>query len=367
MTILNLIWGYSTGGIGKCFLTYDRLWEVEPKLKVVSVCVIKDNEFNDIQPLIDQNIRIIHIKNNRDFSWMKVLKTIVDENYIDFYFSHSHNGPIMLSLFDKYYRLKLPFICTCHGFNPKPTIMSNIYSKLILHIWKRNYVKKIICVENFTPKVLIDKGVPKDKIRTVYNGIDPFVNTSSIDLSNHCSLNTPVIITASRLAKLKGIDYLIYALKIVREKGIKFHYFCIGDGEEEEELKKMTKELGLLDFVSFMGYQSNIADWLERCDIFALPSLEEFHSIGILEAMRAKKAIVATNIGGNPESLRDELDALMVPSMDSVALANALIRLLSSKELREKLSASAYSRFKEKFTIDAMMNNLAREIITTSK
>ena len=104
---------------------------------------------------------------------------------------------------------------------------------------------------------------------------------------------------------------------------------------------------------------------MESCDVFALPSLEEFHSIAILEAMRAKKAIVATNIGGNPESLRDEQDALMVPSKDPEALAGALIRLLTSQELRTKLSNSAYERFKKHFTIDVMMRNLAREITAT--
>lgn len=365
MTILNLIWGYSTGGIGKCFLTYNRLEEVEPRLKVVSVCVIKDADHNDIQPLEDNGITIIRIRNNFDFSWMKKLKTIIDTTDIDFYFSHSHNGPIMLYLFDWYYKLKIPFICTCHGFNPKPTIMSHLYSLLILSIWKSKNVKKVICVEQFSPVGLVSRGVPRVKIRTVYNGIEPSIITKPIDLSAYCSLNAPVIITASRLTKIKGIDYLISALKIVKDKGFNFHYFCIGDGEEEETLKSMTKEQGLMDRISFMGYQSNIADWLGMCDIFALPSLEEFHSIAILEAMRAKKAIVATNIGGNPESLRDEKDALLVPSKDSVALSNALILLLSSEELREKLSDSAYKRFKVLFTIDAMMKNLAKEIITT--
>ena len=93
--------------------------------------------------------------------------------------------------------------------------------------------------------------------------------------------------------------------------------------------------------------------------------MEEFHSIAILEAMRAQKAIVATNVGGNPESLRDEKDALLVPSMDIEALANALTRLITNPELRNSLSKNAYEQFRKRFTIDVMMKNLTHEILTT--
>lgn len=365
MTILNLIWGFSTGGIGKCFLTYDRLGEVEPSLKVISVCVIHGTQECDLQPLYDQQVKIIHIKSNFDNSWMETLKEIVDGNHIDFYFAHSHNGPIMLRLFNSRYRLGIPIICTCHGLNPKPTIMSHIFVKILLSIWKSNWVKKVICVENFTHKMLEEKGVKPEKIVTVYNGVEESIDTKQLDLSGYCDVKTPVIITASRLTKIKGVDYLLTALRKVKENGLSFHYFCIGNGEEEAALKNQCSDLGLNEEVSFMGYQNNTPDWLATCDIFALPSLEEFHSIAILEAMRAKRAIVATNIGGNPESLRDEQDALMVPSKDPEALAGALVRLLTSPELRLKLGTNAYERFKKHFTVDVMMRNMAREIVLT--
>ena len=365
MTILNFIWGFSTGGIGKCFLTYDRLGIIDSNLKIISVCIIHGKGQCDLHPLYDQNIKVIKIKNNLDRSWMEELNEIIRINKIDYFFAHSHNGPIMLSLFSVYYGLKIPFICTCHGFNPRPTVMNYVYCAILLSIWKSKKVRKIICVEKYTPHVLKKWGVPEKKIVTVYNGIESEISTKCITLSDYCKTNNPVVITASRLTKIKGVNYLLKALRIVKDKGISFYYFCIGDGEEDISLKKLCKELGLSDCVIFVGYQNNIPDWMESCDVFALPSLEEFHSIAILEAMRAKKAIVATNIGGNPESLRDEQDALMVPSKDPEALAGALIRLLTSQELRTKLSNSAYERFKKHFTIDVMMRNLAREITAT--
>ena len=81
--------------------------------------------------------------------------------------------------------------------------------------------------------------------------------------------------------------------------------------------------------------------------------------------MRAQKAIVATNIGGNPESLRNEKDALLVPSMDTEALITALIRLLTDAELRDYLLKNAQEQFKKYFTIDVMMKKMAVEILST--
>ncbi len=364
MKVLNFLWHFSTGGIGKCFLTYDQLGDSNPNLKVKSVCVILDSMPCDCQPLDKQGIEQIHIKGNRDFSWMTRMREIVKEERPDAFFCHGHNGPIVIGLLKLRYGIATPLICTCHGVNLDVNKKVNYFIEWIwMKLYKSNIVHKIICVEKYTPPVLISKGVPENRIVTVYNGIDSNVKVNLIDLSK--ANQKPVIVTVSRLTRIKGLNYLIEALSILKSKGIDFFYYCIGDGDEELSLRNLAKNEGLTEEdVDFVGYQNNIPDWLSACDIFALPSLEEFHSIAILEAMRSKKAIVATNIGGNPESLRDELDALLVPSMDSVALANALERLLTSSELRNQLANSAYERFVNRFTIDVMKNNLVREILS---
>lgn len=361
MKIINFLWHFSTGGIGKCFLTYDKLGSADPWLQVKSVCVILDSVPCDCQPLVEHEIEMIRIKDYSDFRWMKRMKEIVKEEKPKAFFCHSHNGPIMLTLFKLTNFCSVPLINTCHGFNPD-THMQRFTNHIWECIMKRKSTKKIICVEQFTPPMLWEKGVKKEKVVTVYNGIEPIIDAKSVDISFY-AVDAPVIVTASRLTRIKGINYLIDALATLKGRGMKFCYFCIGNGEEEEALKAQSRERGLTDKeIRFMGYQDNVPEWLAACDVFALPSLEEFHSIAILEAMRAKKAIVATNIGGNPESLRDELDALMVPSMDATALADALERVLISAELRNKLAASAHARFLERFTIDVMKKNLAREI-----
>lgn len=366
MRIINFLWHFSTGGIGKCFLTYNQLGNISNDLHIKSVCIVLENISCNCKPLEEQGIEIIHIKKRNDFTWLKKLKRIVKMEQPDMFFCHGFNGPIMIYLFKLIYNYKIPMICTCHGVNLDKTKRGNKIIKWIwMSIYRKNIVKKIICVEKFTPQDLYNSQINQDKIVTVYNGIDPSVKTQPIDLSAYL-INGPIIITASRLTRIKGVNYLIDALAILKKRNVKFHYFCIGNGEEEPNLKTQARERGLSkEDITFMGYQDNVPEWLAACDIFALPSLEEFHSIAILEAMRAQKAIVATNVGGNPESLRDEKDALLVPSMDTEALANALTRLLADVELRSRLSRSAHEQFKKRFIIDVMMKNLAHEILTT--
>ncbi len=366
MKILNFHWGFSTGGIGKCFLTYDKLGDVEPNLRVYSICVVRDPLNEDLSLLKQQGIHIVHIQSNADFSWMKEVRNVVKEFNPDYFFAHGHNAPVFLYLLSLRYCLNIPFICTVHGYNVN---RSNRKLMMYHHAWiwvlKKKFVKKIICVEKITPKILANREhIDLNKIVTVYNGIKPELTAKPIDLSKY-SIDGPIIITASRLVKLKGLNYLLEALCVLKKRDVKFHYFMIGNGEEENALREQAKILGLTDKeVTFIGYQSNVSNWLATCDVFALPSLEEAHSIGILEAMRAKKAIVATNIGGNPESLRNDVDAILVDSKNAEQLANALEKVLLSNDYRIQLGQTAYKRFLSLFTEDKMKGNLAQEIMS---
>ena len=136
----------------------------------------------------------------------------------------------------------------------------------------------------------------------------------------------------------------------------------IGERPELRPLKTKAKTLGIDDVIDFPGYQSNIASWLAHADIFLMPSLSEAHSIGLLEAMRAGKAIVATHVGGNPESIRNGIDGILVPAQNAEALAEGIKKLLESKELRSSLGQSARQRFLDNFTEDQMKANLIKTL-----
>ncbi len=362
MKILNLIWGFTLGaGIDKCYLTYAKLGEVDPDAEVRSVCINLMNLNSHIEPLREIGTEFIDIKSRKDFSWVRKLKSLIDREQPDVVFTHGFNGAIMMLIERILKGMKTTVVCSYHGAYHAPTmskkLIEPLYNGLMVFIYK-HIVKKVICVENVSRHYLCDKGVEKDKVVTVHNGILDIPKSTPVDLSTYVSLDVPTIVTASRITEVKGLPHLLEALKLLKDNGVKFHYFMIGEGPDLEALKNQAKDLELNAEITFAGFQSNVPEWLAACDIFALPSLYEYHSIAVLEAMRAGKAIVATTVGGNGESITDGIEGLLVPPSDSIALADALRKLLSDRALRERLGQNARNRFEKEFTETAMMMGL---------
>lgn len=364
MKVLNLIWGFTLGaGIDKCFLTYARLGEVDKDVDVISVCINLQNLNSHIEPLLEIGTEFINIKSRRDFSWIWKLKKRIDKENPDVIFTHGFNGAIMMLLERVFMRMRVSVVCSYHGAYHAPTklkkLMEPLYNSLPIWIYKR-IAKRVICVENRSRYYLCSKGVDSDKVVTVHNGIMDIPVQSPVNLSTYIDESVPTLLTASRITEVKGLPYLLHALKILKDKGLKFHYFMIGEGPDLHKLKVQCHSMGLDSVITFMGYQSNVAEWLAACDIFVLPSLYEYHSIAVLEAMRSGKAIVATTVGGNTESITNGVEGLMVPPADSGALAAAIEKLLVDIDARVQFGFAARRRFEKEFTEIVMMRNLIR-------
>lgn len=368
MKVLNIIWKFTTGGIGKCFLTYSQAEDKTNNVNVISACIDPINCTYDRDALSNQGIKILTIKNRKDFSWInKVYKLIVEEKP-DIIFTHGLYGPIIIEvtkLFHPSIR-KIPMLVSFHGkYNP-PTSKTVFISGLLNNImaWICKYrAKSIIIVSKFAGEFLLKKGVNENKLFVVYNGLsNKYENSNEITLPN----NAINIVFAGRIDEIKGLEYLLSAIYEIKKNNTQaFNLFIIGDGPLTVKLTNLSKKFGIEDCVKFVGYKNNIPSWLEACDIFVLPSLQENHSIALLEAMRAGKAIICTNIGGNPETVRNEKEALLVPSKDSSSLKSALIRLLESEDLRNKLGENAKKRFMENFTEENTKKELIKTFIRT--
>lgn len=361
MKVLNLIWGFTLGaGIDKCFLTYARLNEIDEMLEIRNVCINILSLNSHIEPLKRINADFINIKSRKDFSWVGKLADLIRVYQPDIIFTHGFNGAIVVLIERLLKKIRIKTILTYHGAYQAPTNAKKIVERLYngLSIWAYKHVAyRTICVAEYSRQYLISKGVPASKVVTIYNGIKDSVSSCCpVKMSS----STTNIITASRIDKVKGLNYMLDAIRILQRKKMNFHYYMIGEGPELANLINICHEYNLDDKVSFVGFQDNVPDWLEAADIFVIPSLSENHSIAILEAMRAQRAIVATKVGGNGESITDEDQGLLIPRADSISLANALERLILDPLLREKLAIGARTRFEKEFTESAMMHNLIK-------
>lgn len=148
------------------------------------------------------------------------------------------------------------------------------------------------------------------------------------------------ILFVGRLEKMKGIEVLLTAFaKLKIENG---ELRIVGDGSQRIALETLSKDLGISDRVTFVGRidPSAIASEYLQAEIFCGLSRSEALGNVFLEAQAAGCAVVATNVGGIPDIIKDGETGLLVPPNDIEAAANALERLLDDAALRQKLASN---------------------------
>jgi glycosyltransferase involved in cell wall biosynthesis len=367
------MWGFNIGGIGKCFLMYDQLGQIDENLEIVTACINLKNIAFDLSPLHEINAEIIDIENRRDLSWLPKCHDLIKRVRPDLIFTHGFNGPVVVTALKWRYKLPLPFVCSYHGEYHAPSVsrklVEPIFNKTMHHLF-RHKADGVTCVCEHSKRFLIKCGIPPEKICTIHNGLQwspvpekQYSLRKKLDIAD----DSLIIGTASRIDPVKGLGFLLSAAASLLADGTECDIVLAGDGHSVKELKAQAEQLKIADRVHFVGFQDDMSPWLALFDIFALPSEAEYHSIGLLEAMRAQKAIVATDVGGNTESVRHEKEALIVPAADPDALYAALSRLIQSPDLRHTLAQAARQRFEEIFTEDITKKNLARWLLSFEK
>ena len=192
-------------------------------------------------------------------------------------------------------------------------------------------------------------GINPDKIQVIHNGIDPLYGTNTKALAFE---GQPIIGTVARLAKQKGICYLVEAAVKIREKYPDVNILVVGSGMEENALRDLVARLDLEEHVHFLGYFESAEGIIKALDVFVLPSLWEGFPYVLLEAMMLKKPIVATDIFGINEIIQHNKSGLLIEPRNADAISSAVINLCSSKKKARRLGDCAYHTVQNRFSLD---------------
>lgn len=169
-------------------------------------------------------------------------------------------------------------------------------------------------------------------------------------------LNNNIVFTG-RLHPIKGLEFAIKALKIVKDRQIPFQFNIVGNGREKFRLMKLVQDLNLGNDVIFLGQVSEKKKDVayRNASYFLLPSLSECFPISILEAINSGLYIIASQVGGVPEMLDYGKHGKLVPSKDVLAIANT-IESLFNQEDSEKLEIikQAFHVAKLKYNLDVV-------------
>ena len=195
------------------------------------------------------------------------------------------------------------------------------------------------------------------KIHRVYNGMDL---TRFPDSHYEISGKAPCIISVGRLVAFKGFDYLIDACAELARQGLEFSCEIIGDGPLRGDLEARIRKLDLSGRVHLVGSlsQGSVLEKLRSADIFALASMKDAQGASdvfptvIIEAMAAARPVVSTRLAGIPESVVHGETGLLVPPEDTIALAEALSRLIQDAKLRLHYGRAGRERIEQHFRID---------------
>jgi len=175
----------------------------------------------------------------------------------------------------------------------------------------------------------------------------------------------PLIGALGRLEHQKGFDLLIRALAEIEDATL----LVVGDGSQRGPLEELARGLGVGDRIVWRGWRDDARRHLASLDVFALPSRFEGFPLAVLEALLARSAVVATDVGSVREAIRDGETGLLVPGEDPGALAGAIRRLLGDAQLRRRLGDQGRQVVLERFTADHMtraFESIYDEILRTA-
>lgn len=210
------------------------------------------------------------------------------------------------------------------------------------------FAQHFICVSHDSARYMVDQGVSRSIVQTIWNGID----LTRFAYQGPCDNGS--VVTVARLSPEKDIATLLRAIPHVVAKMPQARFDIAGDGPCREELRGLARTLNIADQVTFHGTSHDIPAFLCRARLFVLPSLSEGISLTLLEAMARGLPVVATNVGGNPEVVDAGATGLLVPPGDAKALAESIVELLTDMARCQRMGATGRQRVENYFDICKM-------------
>jgi glycosyltransferase involved in cell wall biosynthesis len=222
------------------------------------------------------------------------------------------------------------------------------------------------CVSACSPNLLegaVEFGADSDKVHLIPWGADPQLfgddvcreSAQALRVRLGLTAGQPVLLSLGRLVRKKGVRFLLLAMSAVVQHVPDAHLLIAGSGPEAPELKALVNDLDLAGSVSFVGDVpwQDVANYLSVSDIFVVPSVHDEDGNAdqlpttIPEAMAAGRPVVASRVSGIPLVVSHGETGFLVDEGNSVQLANAILALVASPEMRDRFGTVARRRVEQ--------------------
>jgi glycosyltransferase involved in cell wall biosynthesis len=335
---------------------------------------------------INSNFEVFYLKDTKPGKyskkwWKKSLQKFLELDRVekfDVVFSES-SGAFTILKYKVESRFSIPIILNLHRTALRDTVtqikqkisirsvlaaIKNFISFFRDKKWFKYADTIITCSDEIANAIKKEIKIAENKIYTIYNGVnlEKFYPRDKNELRRTYKISSDkfIILTVSRLKKIKGIDVLIYALNSVLKKFKNIELFIIGDGDYRKNLEKLVHKLDLQDYVKFLGNipNDNLSDYYNLSDIFVLPTrAKEGFPWVIIEAMACKKPVIVSNIDGVSGSvIKDGENGLLFEPASIKDLEEKILLLLNNPQFRDKIADNGYQTVKKFFSEEIMIN-----------
>ena len=206
----------------------------------------------------------------------------------------------------------------------------------------------------------------QEKIKVLYSGVDTSVFKPLPPEKITAPKEIYTIISVGTFYEVKGHTYLIEACRLLKKQELDFKCYLIGSGPFKSQLSQQVTNAGLQEHIIFHGQRTRqeVAEILKSADVLVLPSIptssgrREGIPVVLMEAMASGIPVVASNISGIPELIKDNKNGLLVPPKDPELLAKALLKLCADENLRVKLGQAGRQTILQDFDLHKNANSL---------
>jgi starch synthase len=210
---------------------------------------------------------------------------------------------------------------------------------------------------------LLKFGVDGERMKTIHRGVDttvfhPYYDGYDVRKELGIEEKDFFILFVGRLIKMKGIEYLIRALKDLISQYGNLKLVIVGDGNAREDNERMASSIR--ENVIFAGYRNDVYRFMCAADIVVLPSLCEGCPNVVLEAMACGTPVIASRVGAVPDIIENGRTGIIVELKDVEGLKKALVRLMENRELARKMGERGRERVEKEFTWDAVCKKLEK-------
>ncbi len=282
---------------------------------------------------------------------LPVIKKIIREFNPDILHAHYASSYGLLGALSRFH----PFVLSIYGSDVYTFPSKNIFTKKLFKFNLRA-ADKILSTSNIMAEEITK--YTKKQVEITPFGIDLNIFHPAVREENLFSENDIVVGTVKSLEDKYGIEYLIKAFKLVKDRHTEtsLKLLITGKGTKERELKELVAELRIGDVTTFTGFvdYDNVHKYQNMIDIAVFISTEDSESFGVsvLEASACAKPVIVSDAGGLPEAVEKNITGLIVKKKNIMQTADAIEELLFNNELRLRLGENGRKRVSKKYNLE---------------